>query len=210
MASLKKIFLMPFFGDLPEWYNKYELPKGYDILLDQDLEGFKQRTKEKLGVEYPGTWGSGKVHDFRCALGYLYSDEIKGYDFWGHTDYDCVYGQVDRWVTDEFLSNLDVHSNHHSYVNGCWSLYRNTEKVNTLFKKYKYWRMKLVYADVNGWVEDEFSRLLEDSGLRYAYTFWQGWPYTQTPNLMKRGELLFQDGENIMMFHFRRSKHFPL
>lgn len=211
MARLKKIFLMPFFGNLPEWYDKYRLPDGYDMLIDQDIEGFKKRVKEKLGIDYPGLPGTGKVFDYRCTLGLLYEEEIKGYDFWGHTDFDCVYGHVDKWISDEFLSGLDIHSNHHSYVNGCWSLYRNTHEVNNLFRKYQFWGEKMTSQKVNGWVEEEYSRLLESSGLRYKYTFWQGWPYTTTPSLNKTIDgRLFQDWEEIMMFHFRRSKKWPL
>jgi len=201
---------MPFFGELPEWYDKYEVPDGYDMLLDQDLEGFKKRVKDKLGIDCPIIWGTGKVWDYRCALGLLYEEEIKGYDFWGHTDYDCVYGNVDKWVTDDFLSNLDLHSNHNTYVNGCWSLYRNTPEVNNLFKQCPEWKEKMIYPEANGWVENEYSRTLEQSGLRYEYTFWQGNPYTTEPNLKKKGGKLYQDGQEIMMFHFRRSKKFPL
>lgn len=201
---------MPYFGPLPEWYDKFELPKGYDILLDTDFEGFKKRVKEKLGIDYPGLPGTGKVWDYRGALGFLYADEIKGYDFWGHTDFDVVYGDVDKWVTDEFLSGLDVHSNHGTYVNGCWSLYRNIPEVNCLFLRGAWYENMLRRSDPTGWVEESFSRLLEQSGLKYKYTFWQGNPYTTEPNLEKKDGKLYQDGQEIMMFHFRRSKKWPL
>ena len=190
--------------------NKFEWPKGYHMIIDTDLNDFKLRVKQKLGIEYPGVYGSSKVWDYRCALGLLYEEEIKGFDWWGHCDLDCVFGDVNKWVTDEFLSNLDVHSNHHSYVNGCFSLYRNVPEVNTLFMNYPFWAEKMINPEPSGWIEYEFSRLLEQSGLRYAYTFWQGWPYTDTPKLFKNEEKLYQDGEEIMMFHFRRSKKWPL
>lgn len=200
---------MPYFGELPEWYDKFTLPEGYDILLDQDLESFKKRVKEKLGIEYPGTYGSPKVWDYRGALGHLYEEEIKGYDFWGHTDFDVVFGDVDKCITDEFLSNLDVHSNHGTYVCGCWSLYRNTPEVNKLFLRGD-WYENMIHPEPTGWVEQSFSRLLEQSGLRYLYTYWQGNPYTNTPNLGRIEGKLYQDGEEIMMFHFRHSKQWPL
>src|SRR3990167_4792831 len=201
MSVIKKIFLTPFFGELPEWMDKYTAhfeailrPKGYDWLLDTDFESFKKRVKDKLGIEYPGLPGTGKVWDYRGTLGFLYEDEIKGYDFWGHTDFDCVYGDVDKWVTDEFLSNLDVHSNHISYVNGCWSLYRNNNQVNKLFFGAD-WKRYMTDPDSFGWIENIFSRHLEHSGLRYKYTFWQGDPYTTTPNLKLENGRLYQDNE---------------
>lgn len=208
-SQIKKIMITPYFGKLPDWMDKYESPKGYDWLLDTDIESFKRRVKEVLGFDSDIRAGTGKVWDFRPALGLLYAKEIEGYDFWGHTDFDCLYGDVNKWVTDEFLSNLAVHSNHDEYVNGCWSLYRNKPGVNHLFEAYPNWRYKML-GEPNGWVEQEYSRLLEKSGLRYQYTFWQGNPYTTTPNLKKEGDKLYQDDKEIMMFHFRRSKIWPL
>lgn len=210
MANLKKLMIVPFFGDLPEWMDKFEPPIGYDFLLDTNLEKFKERVRSKLGIEYPGAYGSPKVWDYRCALGLLYEEELAGYDWWGHIDLDCVFGDVGKWVTDEFLSKLDVHSNHHSYVNGCWTLYRNTPDVNYLFTRYPFWGEIMTNPESLAWVEREYSRLLEKSGLRYAYTFWQGWPFLTNPNLEKHNGELYQDGEPIMMYHFRRSKRWPL
>lgn len=214
---IKKIFLCPYFGEFPVWMNEFMAhfeaqmkPKGYDLLIDTDFEGFKKRVKDKLGFDYPGQIGTGKVWDYRGSLGYLYEEEIKGYDFWGHVDFDVVFGNVDRWVTDDFLSGLDVHSNHNTYVMGAWSLYRNTERVNKLFMEFPEWKDKLDKPEANGWVEEEFSRTLEKSGLRYKYTFWQGNPYTNDPHLELVNGRLYQDGIEIMMFHFRRSKRWPI
>lgn len=201
---------MPYFGVLPEWYVNFELPKGYDLLLDTDLGSFQQRVKKVLGIDYPGLPNTGKVWDYRPALGLLYAEEIKGYDFWGHTDFDVVFGDVDKWIPDTFLSRLDVHSNHNTYVCGCWTLYRNVHEVNNLFRQCSDWQKFMLSPEPNGWVEEQFSRLLESTRLRYLYTFWQGNPYTTTPNLVKKDGKLYQDGEEIMMFHFRRSKKWPI
>lgn len=199
----------PYFGRLPEWFDKYQPPKDYDWLLDRDIVSFKKRVKDILGFDSDIMEGTGKVWDFRCALGLLYAKEIEGYEWYGHTDFDCVYGDIGKWITDDFLKNLDVHSNHHSYVNGCWSLYRNIPEVNNLFKQFPYWQEKMM-DEPNGWVEQQYSRVLEQSGLRYKYTFWQGNPYTMSPNLKKEDGKLYQDNEEIMMFHFKRSKRWPL
>lgn len=207
---MKKVLLMPYFGNLPPWVSEFEMPAGYDQLLDMDLESFKRRVKNKLGIECPIVYGTGKVWDYRCALGLLYEDEIKGYDFWGHCDWDVVFGDVNKYVTDDILEKIDVWSNHHSYVNGCFSLYRNVPAVNELFLECDGWRDILTDPTPTGWVEEAYSRKLESSGLRYSYNFFQGWPYTTTPNLVKENGKLYQDGEEIMMFHFRRSKKYPL
>lgn len=206
----KKLMITCFFGDLPPWIEHYQPPKGYDFLLVTDLEDFNRRVKEKLEIDSPIQPGTGKPWDFRPALGILYEEELQGYDFWGHTDLDCVYGNVEKWVTEEFLADLDVHSNHNTYVCGCWSLFRNIPQVNNLFRQCD-WKRYMLDPKPNGWVEGEFSRSLEKSGLRYRYTFWQGNPWADVLRLEQREDgTLLQDGTEIMMFHFRRTKRWPL
>jgi len=208
---MKKILLTPFFGSFPLWMDKFEPPKGYDWLLDTDLESFKKRVKDKLGIEYPGTYGSGKVWDYRCALGLLYEEEIKGCDYWGHIDFDMVFGDMDKFYPDEMIGEYDVISGHDTYVCGCFSLYRNCKEVNELFMKFPLWKEKMLYEKPTGWVEREYSWELEKSGLWYKYTFKQGNPWVQgKPNLKKENDKLFQDGNEIAFYHFRHFKYWPL
>jgi len=199
--------------------NKFEWPKGYHMIIDTDLADFKLRVKQKLGIDYPGVVGGTKVWDYRCALGLLYKDEIKDYDWWGTCDFDMVFGDVDKFVPDSLLNELDVYSGHNEYVCGCFSLYRNSPEVNNLFKNYPLWEVELRNPESSGWVETQFSRILELSGLRYKYDFQQGMPWTTTPILKKEGNKLFQkvdfnsidhNWEEICFFHFRHSKQWPL
>src|SRR5688572_22293825 len=207
---IKKILITPFFGAFPEWMDKLQAPEGYDWLLDTDLEAFKKRVKEKLSIEYPGEYGNPKIWDYRCALGLLYEEEIKDFEFWGHTDFDMVFGDVDKWFTDEQLNELDIWSNHDTYICGCWTLYRNINIVNSLFMWEQNWKDFLVHPEINGWVENRYSRLVEESRLRYKYSFFQGDPYHPPFNLKKEDGKLFQDRIEIPMLHFRRCKKWPL
>lgn len=211
MAGLKKMLLCPFFGALPTWWDKFEFPKGYDYRVDNNFEGFKKRVKSKLGIDYPGEYGSGKVWDYRCALGLLYEEEIKEFDYWGTMDFDVVVGDVNKFFPDEEISKWDIWSNHGTYVCGFWTLYRNCKEVNQLFLKYPFWEDKMLQPEPCGWVEKEYSRLLEVSGLRYKYSDdLQGDPYNPPFNLKKENGKLFQDGVEVPMLHFRRLKQWPL
>lgn len=217
MPSLKKLIITPFFGPLPEWFDKFKenfnqtlAKQGYDWLMTQDLDDFNRRCEQKLGFRSPIVPGSGKLWDYRCALGLLYEAELKGYDFWVTMDFDMVFGNVERWFDDNTLRTLDVWSNHNTYVCGFWTMYRNSVTVNTLFKESPIWKPALQTPKPNGWVECEYSHALENSGLRYKYSFNQGWPFTLTPNLKFENGKLYQDGEEISMFHFRRSKRWPI
>lgn len=218
---LRKLILTPFFGDLPPWFDKFKddfdqklAKQGYDWLMETDLEIFKERVKLKLGLKYPGTYGTGKVWDYRCAFGLLYEEELKDYDYWGHMDLDMVFGDVNQFIPDELLKQLDVYSSHNEYVCGCFSLYRNVDAVNTLFQNVKNWKNNMIHPEANGWVEMDFSRALEQSGLSYMYTFNQGNPWTAKPILEKKEGKLFQlidtTWHEIMFFHFRHSKRWPL
>lgn len=210
MANIKKKLITCFFGQLPDWIEHYEPPAGYDWLLVTDLDDFNNRCEKLFGQKSPIVPGEGKAWDFRPALGLLYRDELVGYDFWGHVDLDCVFGDVDKWVTDGFLDGLDLHSNHSSYVCGPWTLYRNIDRVNNLFYECSGWKEYMFSPKPNGWVEGAFSRTVENSGIRYVYTFWQGNPWADKLNLERKNGKLYQDGVEIMMSHFRRSKVWPL
>ncbi len=213
--------LCPYFGPFPEWMDKFladfketMCPQGYDMLLDTDLEGFKKRVITKIGITFPGVWGSPKVWDYRCALGLLYEEELKDYDYWGHVDFDMVFGDMNKYVPDELLDQLDVYSSHHEYVCGCFSLYRNAPEVNKLFMDCSMFEIRMRDPEPSGWVEQEFSRTLEKSGLKYLYTFNQGNPWTKEPILVKKGgrlnQLIDTTWHEIMFFHFRHSKRWPL
>lgn len=213
---MRKIFICPYFGDFPEWMGKYvkhaEKLKmyGYDFLIDTDIEGFKKRVKDKLGIDCPIIPGTGKVQDYRATFGVLYEEELKDYEWYGHVDFDMVFGDVDKWFPNSLLEQYDVISNHGTYICGPWTLYRNTDSVNNLFRDYPDWKEKLIYPESNGWVEQEYSRALEASGLRYKYMFAQGDPYHPPFNLKKVDGKLYQDGVEIAMLHFRRHKVWPL
>lgn len=210
MGKLRKILICPYFGELPEWFDKFSVPDGYDIILDRDLEGFKKRVKAKLGIDYPGLPGTGKVWDYRGSLGFLYQEEIKDYDYWGHCDWDVVFGDMNKWLPDKLLCNFDVFSGHDSYVNGCFSLYKNTQEVRELFFKCDDWKENMIHPNPNGWIEGSYSRILESSELKYLYTFWQGNPWCKILNLKQEDKKLYQDEIEIAFFHFRHFKYWPL
>lgn len=217
MSELKKIILTPFFGELPSWFDKFKQnfdetlgKQGYSWLMTQDLDDFNSRCERELGFKSPIVWGNPKLWDYRCCLGLLYDDLIKDFDYWATMDFDMVFGNVSKWFHDEEIAKYHLWSNHHSYVNGCFSLYYNSEKVNNLFKDFPKWKEVLLNPVATGWVENEYSRIIEHSLISYKYSFHQGWPYTITPNLRYENGHLYQDGEEICMFHFRRSKKYPI
>lgn len=203
-----KLFIIPWFGKYPDWLDQWvanmELlkPKGYEYLIVSNLELFKKRVKEKLGIEANIIAGTGKVWDYRPMLGVLFEEELAGYDYWGHTDFDCVYGNVEKWEPPEY----EIWSNHDEYICGPWTLYQNTDKINNLFRKCG-WKKYLDTPEPTGWAEQEFSRRVEKK-TDYRYTFHQTKDLNQFDLSWHNG--LYDGDLEIMMCHFKRTKLWPL
>jgi len=216
---LSKIFICPYFGELPSWFDLYlqnfkSLRRlGYEILIDENEDKFRQRVSDKLGIVAPALRGSRKLSDLRMMLGELYQEEIADFDFWGLTDFDCVYGRVDRFIPDEQLAEIDIHSNHFCYIAGPWTLFRNSPRINSLFREYPGWQEEATDPSLTGWGEKEFSKLVdarhEDGNLRRLYTHFQSKSPTDLSAVHFEGDALYDGEDEIMMAHFNRSKVYP-
>lgn len=212
---IRKLLIAPWFGPLPSWFTLWSqniarlTPHGYDLHVTTDRIDFNQRVKQTLGIENAIQDDGRKACDYRCAFGLIYADLTEGYEFWGTTDLDMVYGRVEQWVTDDFLNAIDLHSNHPTYVSGPWSLYRNIDDVNTLFQRHDDWHGHLTNPRTTGWVETEYSRVLEASGLGYAYTNWQSRNLDNFDKLYWYRDKLMEGSAEIAMAHFRRTKQYP-
>lgn len=217
---IKKLIICPWFGELPRWFDKWlanvELlkPMGYDFLVTTNLDLFNDRCEKVLGFRTPIVPGGGKLHDYRPAFGALFEEELKGYDFWGHTDFDCVYGNVERFLPDSYLEELDVYADC-PYICGPWTLYRNTERVNQAFYSTDAWKIELKNPATTGWGETSFSdriKALAQSGYIGTAKFgsFHRFDVDEFTMLGMYGKELQVGHEPIMMFHFRRTKEYPI
>jgi hypothetical protein len=166
---LKKVFLITEFGspfDWTEqyiknigslgdtgWYWKIFTPNKYDNLpfnveiIDMTAEQFADLTEKKTGVRpnmFTTKLGVPSVHitDFYVASGLIFEDYIKGFDFWGITNMDVVYGRLSRFVPDELLKECDIFSDDPNTINGIFCLFNNMPHINELFKKIPDWEKK--------------------------------------------------------------------
>jgi len=210
---VRALLICPWFGPFPPWFARYRrnlsrLSRigGFDVLIDTDLDDFKGRVRERLGIDCPITPGSSKIHDYRAALGELYAEAVEDYEWWGHTDFDCVYGRVERFFNDETMAELDVSTDCNDYICGPWTLYRPA--VATAFRQYKGWEEILEDPRSSGWVEDRFTYLLNRMSLRIEYR--QRHAYTDVGFLRVEKGALLHYGREIPFFHFNRTKVWPL
>lgn len=150
------LMIIPYFGKLP-WYFSYFIHScrfnpsvhflivsddtSYDgklpsniLMVHQNFDELKQMIAQKLAmpVAIPNTY---KLCDFKPAYGIIFSKYIKGYDFWGMGDIDVIYGNIRKFMTAEVLQNNDIITVRHDFLVGYFTLYRNTKKINELFKQ---------------------------------------------------------------------------
>lgn len=221
---MKTLFIRTWFGPLPPWTDQWlqhtaTLAKhGYDFWLVNDYDYFAAKCRETIGITIAPLdqiAGTRKAGDFDPAYGAIFAGELKGYDFWGHTGLDCVYGRIDRFLTPEYLADCDVFGNDPSAICGPFSVYRNTPKVNDLFKGVIGWQDQLEAAQMTAFDEHDFSHHVNQCArrgeIRFKSAFWQSHDkqrgHVPVPQLRIEEDGTLRDlatGADTMMFHFNR------
>ena len=136
-------------------------------LIPYSIEQFKVDAAKKLGFEVNVESGY-KLCDFKPAYGFIFSDWIKDYDFWGYCDVDVIFGNIRSFMTDELLNEYDIISARHDYLTGCFALYRNNPAMRELFIQSKDYRK--VFTDPRNFYFDETNFAFEafEKGLNYS------------------------------------------
>ncbi len=159
-VSHRIAILIPYFGTVP-WYFKffnrscqYNPDIDFIFLTDVDwledlaeniivfrcsLREISQRFTEKFGFEI-NIVRPYKLCDLRPAFGLVFSDLIEGYDFWGYGDIDVVLGNIRSLITVDILNRHEIVTIRKTYIAGFFSLFRNNDKINNLFRKSKDYR----------------------------------------------------------------------
>lgn len=135
-----------------------ELPPNVKF-VNKTINDIKEIASKKFGfnvsIDHPY-----KLNDFKPAYAFLFPELTLNYDFWGHSDLDVIYGNIRNFLTDEMLHSYDFISTRHDYTTGCFCLYRNTEMVNTYFKRSKDY--KTIFSNARHFCFDECSFLWDE------------------------------------------------
>jgi hypothetical protein len=161
---MKKIaFIIPYFGKWPEWMKLYvdsiERNKTIDFhfITDCDtaisqasniyfhqstFEEYVRNAQHKLGVTItiPNPY---KICDLRPFFGVIHAYIIEGYDFFGWTDVDILFGDIRSFYTEEVFANHDVLSSHAIRLAGHCALLKNTEEFRNMGYKIYNWQEAL-------------------------------------------------------------------
>ena len=71
-----------------------------------------------------------KVCDYKPIYGYIFSQYIMGYDYWGCFDLDVIFGDLRFFITEDILKKFDK-----IYFLGHLTIYKNTDEINRVFMK---------------------------------------------------------------------------
>ena len=71
-----------------------------------------------------------KFCDYKPAYGYIFSEYLTDYDFWGHCDIDLIFGNIRKFLNKIELNNYDK-----IFKCGHFTLYKNNEKMVNSFKE---------------------------------------------------------------------------
>ncbi len=122
----KIVFICPYFGKLPNYFPAVLISMKYNSSIDwliftDDHSNYEyppnvrieycsftkisKLIKEKIDCKIPPS--PYKLCDVRPFYGLVFEDYIVDYDFWGHCDFDCLFGDIRRWIGEEILNKYN-------------------------------------------------------------------------------------------------------
>lgn len=180
----KIVFICPYFGKLPNYFDlvlescrynntidwiiftddktMYNYPKNikvYYMSFEEMKEYIQDKIPFKVELEKPY-----KLCDYRPLYGYLFKTYIAKYDFWGYCDFDCIFGRIRTFLTDDVFDNYDrvLCLGHMSLYNNSFNKIIKRELYNNNFIK------KILMNDDKSYHFDEsgINLILEKYGQR--------------------------------------------
>lgn len=141
------MFIIPYFGQLPNYFNlwlstaKKNTSFDFMIITDQTIDGNSENITimkssfENLQKKFRSVLGDEivlnspyKLNDYRPTFGLVFQDEIKEYDYWGFLDVDTILGDLKSFYTDSYISQSSRIG-----TRGHLQLFKNDKLVNSRF-----------------------------------------------------------------------------
>lgn len=147
---------MPYYGQFPNYFqlwlesikknpelelllvtdanlDNYNMDAPNIHIMTKSIDQLKQMIEMVTGSKINLNKGY-KIKDYFPLYGEVFSKYIEdgGYDWWGSIDADVILGNVNSFLKDKDLSSVD-----RIFGNGHFSLYRNTKKMNQLWRDSK-------------------------------------------------------------------------
>lgn len=152
--------IIPYFGKFPSYFQlflnsckknetidwtiitdnikEYEYPSNVKKIyttFDNLVQYVQKQFDFKISLAKPY-----KLCDYIPAYGYLFSEIVEGYDYWGYCDLDVIYGDLRKFLSDSVLEYEKI------FELGHFSLVKNCPEYNRLFMEPL--NQKLMYRKV--------------------------------------------------------------
>lgn len=145
--NLKICIIGIYFGEIPNYFESWLLSCKYNptidflIFLDHEINDipdnvrviytnlkeikalFSEKLNMTISMDNPY-----KLCDYKPAYGLMFSDYLKDYDYWGHCDFDLMWGDLRKFICEKNLGGYDKF-----LPLGHLSLYKNTYENNCMF-----------------------------------------------------------------------------
>ncbi len=142
----KLVLIATYFGSFPNYFNiwlksaeanknitflfysdcntdNYSIPENVKIIkmsFDEVVKKIQSKFDFKIVLDKPY-----KICDYKPAYGYIFEDEIKDFDYWGHFDIDTVLGDIQKFLPKDDFDKI--------YQYGHLCIYKNTGANNRRF-----------------------------------------------------------------------------
>jgi possible eps3O protein len=100
-----------------------------------------------------------KLCDYKPTYGYLFEEDLRGYDYWGYIDCDLVFGNIRK-----FLQKIDFGQYDRVFRYGHFSMCRNREDINLLFTKAT--GKEINFRDI---ADSAFIHNFDESGMNHIF-----------------------------------------
>ncbi len=148
------LLIIPYFGNWPLWFDAYllsvaanptiqwlcptncEIPKHHPTnitFLPTTLSDLNKYVNKVVEAEVP--LNPRKFCDLKPAYAEIFEEQVQGYDFWGISDMDIVWGDIRKFMTADLLTDYNIISSRKGNISGHFNLFRNTPQINALYKK---------------------------------------------------------------------------
>ncbi len=155
--QIKVGIVIIYFGHWPDWIysfiNSCERNTDIDFILINDsqkvvsdsknikyifftIDEFNTLASKKLGfgVQVKNPY---KVCDFKPAVGKIFEDHLKEYDYWGVSDIDLVLGDFSQVLLKIHNNKYDFLSFYKEFISAPFFLMRNTSYLNSIYRQIK-------------------------------------------------------------------------
>lgn len=231
-------FVIAYFGELPIWFPAFfvscKLNTEIDWLIFTDANElpsyqlqnvkfkelsfleFKSRAAKTIDsqVEFINPH---KLCDFKPIYGDIFQDELHDYQYWGHSDIDLIWGDIKPFLDKINFGKYHVISSRKLTICGHFTLYQNSQAINTLYRKVKGYKKIFVQESYSGFDEGFFSYYLYQESLKINSDYNIFWPKKHAvdwpeldfhPNgwYWSNGKIYGNDGRERLYLHFMKWK----